>query len=317
MSSPVRIDSHIHIYQDAQSGIAAKEGYEIWEYGRQADVAISGLAGTVQDLLGAMKTANISRSVLVNLFIAEVVRQEFIDALPSDLGPSQREKALGEIEERLRQDFVAFNRWACEIGRDHPEIVTFICADVNLLSDQENADHLRDLAESDGARGIKLHGPAQEFHMGDKRLWPTYALCQELGLPVVGHSGPDLDGKGFAEPRAFGDALAAFPDLPIVLAHMGGATWQQAREIAEIHANAYFDCCEIIEWTESDNGPNDQELAQLIVNVGSDRVMMGSDFPWYDLDRTIDRVMELPLLSVEEKEAIIGANAVRILRLDA
>ena len=40
---------------------------------------------------------------------------------------------------------------------------------------------------------------------------------------------------------------------------------------------------------------------------------MGSDFPWYDLDHTVDRVMELPLLSREEKEGIMGANAVRIL----
>jgi predicted TIM-barrel fold metal-dependent hydrolase len=43
--------------------------------------------------------------------------------------------------------------------------------------------------------------------------------------------------------------------------------------------------------------------------------MMGSDFPWYDLDQTVDRVMSLPLLSMEEKEGIIGANAERILRI--
>ena len=43
--------------------------------------------------------------------------------------------------------------------------------------------------------------------------------------------------------------------------------------------------------------------------------MMGSDFPWYDLDDTSERVMELPLLSKEEKESILGANAVRLLSL--
>ena len=43
--------------------------------------------------------------------------------------------------------------------------------------------------------------------------------------------------------------------------------------------------------------------------------MMGSDFPWYDLDHTVERVMGLPLLSTEEKEGILGANALNILNL--
>jgi predicted TIM-barrel fold metal-dependent hydrolase len=43
--------------------------------------------------------------------------------------------------------------------------------------------------------------------------------------------------------------------------------------------------------------------------------VFGTDFPWYDLDHTVERVMELPVLSGEEKEKILGANAVRILRL--
>ncbi|GAI54065.1 unnamed protein product [marine sediment metagenome] len=42
---------------------------------------------------------------------------------------------------------------------------------------------------------------------------------------------------------------------------------------------------------------------------------MGSDFPWYDIDHSVERVMELPLLSTEQKEALLGANAIRILGL--
>ena len=109
--------------------------------------------------------------------------------------------------------------------------------------------------------------------------------------------------------------LEAFPRLKLVVAHLGGGTWKQALAIAEQFDNAYFDCCEIIEWTDSTNGPTQQELGQLIKDIGPSRVMMGSDYPWYDLDHTVDRVMELPVLSREEKEGIAGANAVRILNL--
>lgn len=42
---------------------------------------------------------------------------------------------------------------------------------------------------------------------------------------------------------------------------------------------------------------------------------MGPIFPGYDLGRTVDLVMDLPLLGKEENEAILGANAARILSL--
>ena len=80
--------------------------------------------------------------------------------------------------------------------------------------------------------------------------------------------------------------LEAFPKLPIVLAHMGGAIWEQVREIAAS-----------------------------IKSSGPRRVMMGSDYRWYDLDHIVERAMDLPLLAQEEKEAILGANAVNILGL--
>ena len=315
MSEPIRIDSHVHIYQSTDDGIAAKEGYEIWEYGRQEEVAFCDVPGTVDDLLQSMDKAAMDKVVIVNLFVAAERRAFLRKDLPPDLGSSERERAERGIESRLRQELMAFNRWACDVARDRPAIFPFVCADVLLFTGEENAAHIRALAENEGARGVKLHGPAEGFFMGDERLWPTYTACRELGLPVIGHSGPDPDGNGFAEPRAFGAALKAFPELPIVLAHMGGATWQQALEVAQGYDNAYFDCCEIIEWTRSENGPSDRELARLIRDIGADRVMMGSDFPWYDLDQTIDRVMALPLLSMEEKEGIIGANAERILRI--
>ena len=70
-----------------------------------------------------------------------------------------------------------------------------------------------------------------------------------------------------------------------------------------------------MEWTGAPNAPSDRQLAQLILDVGSDRVMMGTDFPWYDLDHSAELVMGLPLLSQEEKEAILGANAARFLDL--
>lgn len=53
----------------------------------------------------------------------------------------------------------------------------------------------------------------------------------------------------------------------------------------------------------------------MIIDIGPERVMMGSDFPWYDLDHSIERIFSLPLLLQEQTKRIIGANAVDILGL--
>jgi predicted TIM-barrel fold metal-dependent hydrolase len=315
MSDPIRIDSHVHIFQEAAEGTAAKENYEIWEYGAQEQVAISALPGTVDDLLGAMAKAHIERAVAVNIWVPDEEREGILAGLPASLDEAERNQALARWEAGVRDRFMDFNRWGCRVAREHPEVISYVCVDPMLLPGEDGAAHLRDMVDNEGARGLKLHGPVHGVAMGDERLGPSYQVCRDAGLPVIGHSGPDRGGRGVADPRAFAAALEAFPEVTFVLAHMGGATWSQALEIAETHANAYFDCCEIIEWTHSENGPSDAQLGQLIKDIGPERVMMGSDFPWYDLDHTVDRVMELPVLSNEEKHGILGANAVRILGL--
>ena len=315
MADFILVDAHVHLYRTQEEGHREKTGYQVWEYGDQADVHETDCVGTVGELLDQMTTTGISKAVVVNLFSAQVNRQIAIEALPDKLTESERDRRLADIDAGIREDIISFNRWNCDIAIQNPGLVPFIGADVNALPGNQCAEHIRDMIENHAAAGVKLHGAFQGFDMSDERLWPTYQVCQELDIPIIAHAGPDRDSNGFAEPRAFARMLKSFPQLRVVVAHLGGGTWNQTLEIAQAFDNAYFDCCEINEWTQSTHGPSDQQLAQLIRDIGTDRVMMGSDFPWYDLDHSIDRVFSLPLLSMEEKERIVGANAVDILGL--
>lgn len=315
MSEPVKIDSHVHLYRSVEEGNAEKDGYQVWEYGRKENVPVSAYPGTVDDILEAMEAAEIAKVIVVNLFIARQHLHAELAKLPEGLAGAEKERRVKDIDAMVVDELKAFNRWICGVAQQHSQIIPFVGADVTVLPGEDCARHVRDMIENHGAHGVKLHGAAGGFDMSDERLWPMYAVCQELGAPIIGHSGPDRDGAGLAEPQAFGRMLKAFPRLHVVLAHMGGATWAQALEIAETYPNAFFDCCEIIEWTDGSNAPSEEQLVQLVKDIGPERVMMGSDFPWYDLDHTVERVMELPTLSSEEKEGILGANAVRILNL--
>ena len=316
MTRPLKIDSHVHVYETREIGHAEKTGYEVWEYGELPGVRTSDLNGTVDELLDSMRIADVSKSVIVNLYTTASIRTAAIEALEPGKSESERGMAIREIDARLADEMAGFNRWACGVGQKHPELAVFVAADPTLLPDEAGAAQVRELHEMHGARGVKLHGAAQGFNMSDRRMWATYRVCEELGLPIIAHSGPDRSGAGYAEPSAFIEMLRAFPELKVVVAHLGGGAWRLTQAVADAFPNAYFDCCEIIDWTGgSPNGPSEVELARLIKAIGPHRVMMGSDFPWYDLDNTVDRVMSLPLLADEEKERILGANAEKILGL--
>lgn len=314
MSAPVKVDMHVHLYPEAEIGLAEKE-YEVWEYGSWPRVSYSKYPGTVANFLEAMESSGVVKAVLLMYFKGRLLLEAESQALDSGLSESERNKALGDAKSRHLARLEAWNRWGCEVSRAHPQISTFVTVDLTLQSPEEAAEHFRTMAESHSARGLKLHSALQGFSMSDERLWPLYSTCQELGLPVLGHGGPDREGRGISDPKAFSRMLQSFPDMTVVLAHMGGAAWRQTAEVGEAHPNLVFDCSEIMEWTGAPNAPTDLELATLIKTVGPGRVMMGSDFPWYDLDHSIERVMALPLLSNSEKEAMLGENALRILRL--
>jgi len=309
----VIIDAHLHLYRSRAHGLLDKENYEVWEYGPKADVRFSSCGGDLEEALKSVDEAGASRAVVVNLFAPSLFRPQAIADLPKDLDKTQKERAINEIDANMGEGLRAFNIWVCDVVKKHPQLVPFIGVDPSVLSIEETQAHVREMVDHHGARGIKVHPVVQRFYMHDERMLPILRTCVELGLPIITHSGPARGNDQYAEPRAFAEVLKAFPELRLVLAHMGGGVWRQLPEIAKAFPNVYLDLCEIIEWTGAPNAPTDHELAQLIVDVGPGRVMMGSDFPWYDIDHTVERVMELPLLSKEQKEAVLGANAIRIL----
>jgi predicted TIM-barrel fold metal-dependent hydrolase len=311
MASPIVVDAHMHVYETKAEGARQKAGYEIWEYGAKPGVPFSRYAGDVDDVMAAMRQAGYAHAVSVNMFAPDLAREEALAALPPG---ADRNRALAEIEAGMGDRMRAFNRWACAVAAKHPQITPFVAVDPAALSVEANVAHLRELAAL-GARGIKLHPVVQRFSPDDPRMLPVYRACIELGFTVLSHSGSARGATQYAEPRAFAQVLRQLPDLSLVLAHLGGGSWRQTAELARTFPNVAFDCCEILEWTGAPNAPSDEALAGLIRDIGAHRVMLGTDFPWYDLDRTVERVMALPLISREEKEGMLGENAVRILRL--
>ena len=314
MAGPSIIDVHMHVYPTKEEGRANVQAYDGWEFGGPANMPPYGkFDGDVEDALAALDEAGASRAAFVHFYPPLMRRHDRIAALPDDLGEAEREGAVGDINRAMADGLRESNLWACGVGRDNPRLLPLISIDPGVMTPEESAAHLRDMAENHGARGVKLHAPLQRFYMGDVRMRPVYEACVDLDLVIVAHSGSTAGLFQYGDPWAFAAVYERFPDLKLVMAHLGNGSWRQTRQVADAYPNAMFDCCELMEWVDRGGGPSEGELAMLMKDVGPERVMLGTDFPWWDPIDCAERIAGLPVLSAEEKEGILGANAERLL----
>ncbi|MGA1838740.1 amidohydrolase family protein [Herbiconiux sp. 11R-BC] len=302
----MRVDTHLHAYADAAEGLYDLTAYPIVEYGEKPDVEFAGVAGTIDDALRALDDAGFDYAALLGSYELPELPHPAGDARHWPVPPSHADHA-GAL--------IAYNRWLCDMGAAHPKLLPFVTANPAVMTSAESAAHLAEAFGDWGARGLKLHPIAIRTHPDDPGLAGVYEACADAGAPIVFHSGPDVRGYGWSEPVALAAAGAAHPRTTFILAHLGGAKWPVVAELAAANPGLYFDLSEIVMWIGASKGPDATQIVELIRAVGADRITLGSDFPWYAPGATADIVEGLPGLGAQERAAILGETAARILRL--
>jgi predicted TIM-barrel fold metal-dependent hydrolase len=284
VSDPTVVDVHVHLFERPDDPM--RDDYEIWEYGDLDDVDMGTRRGTVDDLMAAVGDAPCAHCVVIGMFAPE----------------SESAEEAARFEE--------YNDWVLSTASQSPHLTPLVAADPTVMGGQRGAEHLQAAAER-GALGIKVHPVVQGFRPDDPRMDPIYTTCEVMGLTVLAHSGLTKGSVQLSDPFAFSAVMDAHPGLHLLLAHLGGASWHQVAAFAAAYPTVSFDLCEIIAWTGAPRAPTTDQLGRLIRQIGPERVLFGTDFPWYELDRTIDQLMSLPHLSDEERRGILGENAIR------
>ncbi len=168
------------------------------------------------------------------------------------------------------------------------------------------AEKLRDFAAR-GAHAVKLHPAGQRFFPDSPELHPIYEECGRLGLPVVFHGGragiePSYTHQ-FTLMRHYEGALRDFPDVQFVLGHAGARDVADAVPLAKRYGNVWLGI----------HGQGVSQLAELIARVGPDRLLFGSDWPFYHLAATLAKVLLVTEGRPEVRRAILRDNADRLL----
>ena len=235
------------------------------------------------------------------------------------------------------------NEGLVEICAKNPDrFVAF--ASVALQFPELAAQQLEHAVKKLGLRGAAVGASVGEDEFADPKFHPFWRKCEELDVLVFLHPqgtpelarrlkgngvldniiGNPLDTTIALSHLIFEGTLDAFPKLKICSAHGGGylahymdrsdhgcltfphrCNRTLKKRPTEYLKQLYYDA--LIFTSEG--------LRHLAANVGSSQIMLGTDYPYPWEDKAVDHILNTPSLSDDERIAILGDTAAKLLRI--
>src|SRR5438552_5635752 len=208
------------------------------------------------------------------------------------------------------------------------------------------ADQLEYAVNKLGLRGAAIGGSVEGQELSDRKFDPFWAKAEELGVLLFMHpqpapgttDNPRLQGKGglgntignplettvFLSHLIFEGTLDRFPGLKICAAHAGGYLASYSGRSDALCGRGGGADCKALKRKPSEYFRSqlyidtmifhEEGLRHLVAEVGVDHIFYGTDYP-FDWPVRIDFVLNAPFLGNAEKEAILGGNLIKLLRI--
>ena len=182
-------------------------------------------------------------------------------------------------------------------------------------------DELREGRERYGMRGIKLLPMYADFYPQDERLDPLWHYATEHQLPVLLHTGTTFVAKAPIDctlPRHLDVVARRFPDVKIILAHLGHPYEGETVVVIRKHPNLYADVSALM------YRPWQLFHSLMLVHEYNvwDKILFGTDYPVTTVAETVAGLRSLVdvkidrfSLPAEQIERLIHRDALALLGL--
>lgn len=213
------------------------------------------------------------------------------------------------------------DRYVADCVAQHPDqLIGFLSVDPT----QEGWEReLRDGHEVLGLRGIKLLSMYAGFRPDDERLDPLWKYATKRRLPVLLHTGTTFVAQAPLEctlPRHLDRVATRFPEVKLILAHLGHPYEGECVAVIRKHPNAYADISALhyrpFQFYHS---------LMLVQEYGVwDKLLFGTDYPFTSVQATLDGLRSLnqmvegtnlPRLNMEAIERMIHRDSLPLLGL--
>lgn len=206
------------------------------------------------------------------------------------------------------------------VARNPRHLIGFTCVDPTQPGWEAELRHGHQVL---GFQGIKLLSMYAGFRPDDKLLDPLWTYAQEHRLPVLLHTGTTFIAQAPLEctlPRHLDVVATRFPEVRIIMAHLGHPYEGECVVVARKHPNVYTDISALhyrpFQFYNS---------LMLVQEYGIwDKLLFGSDYPFTTVNASIDGIRSLnkmventslPRLNMAEIEKLIHRDSLSILGL--
>jgi predicted TIM-barrel fold metal-dependent hydrolase len=149
----------------------------------------------------------------------------------------------------------------------------------------------------------------------DRRYYPFYWRCAELGVPIMMQIGHCLDYKrdrileSVGRPLALEHIAIDFPELAVIGIHLGWPWTEEMIAVAYKHSNVYM--------AADAYGPRHwpKEYVHFVNTWGRNKCMFGTDWPVVHPVRAVQECEQLDLRE-DSKRLFYRDNAVRLFKLE-
>ncbi|MEU7855956.1 amidohydrolase family protein [Nonomuraea sp. NPDC049141] len=152
--------------------------------------------------------------------------------------------------------------------------------------------------------GIKLHPDLHDYPLTGPRYAPVWEFAERTGCPVLTHT---YDGSPYNDLPMVDHVAAAHPGAVILAGHSGATPlgFEAAIEVALRRPGVILELCGSFN--------TGADISRMVREVGADRVVFGSDFPFIDLRMSLGRVI-FSDLAEDDRAAVLGGTMTRLLR---
>lgn len=202
------------------------------------------------------------------------------------------------------------NGWSADFAARTPD-----CLHTATFFPEESAGADVAAALEAGARVFKAHVQVGAYDPRDPLLDPVWGQLAEAGTPVVIHCGSGPHPGQFTGPGPISEVLQRFPQLRLVIAHMGAPEYSEFLDLVERHDHVHLDTTMAFHEFMERLAPFPVEERDRLLALG-DRVVFGSDFPNipYVYDEAVDAVIDLEF-GDDWLRAVLHDNAARLFHL--
>jgi hypothetical protein len=208
------------------------------------------------------------------------------------------------------QEPLITNDEVAAIVSQHPDRFSGIAA-VNLHRAMEAVRELRRCVRDLGFKGLRIIQWLWNLPPNDRRYYPLYAECIELGMPVclqVGHTGPLCPSEP-GRPIPYVDEVALdFPELVIVGGHIGYPWTVEMIALATKYPNVYIDTSAY----KAKRYP--PELVAYMRGHGRKKVLFGTNYPMMTAGACFEGFDALGL-GEEAAHLFLHDNACRVFKI--